>query len=403
MTSRNISVVPYPVGAVSYPTTEIRPALFSEFVSWIDRGEKTTRSYLTNLRQFAAWMSYQNVSHPTRSDILLYREWLTSEHDAIQYDPATGWRFRYDKAGRPVKVRCRPNTVAQYLRTVCQFFRWTAANGIYPDIAANIHAPKISHDNHRKEALTPSEVLEIERSITARAQADAIRAAEAAKDVAGRIQRSTEQGKRLYAMFLLATNAGCRTIELSRADVQDFVTKGRRAWLYIWGKGRTEPDQKKPLAPEVAEAIRDYLRSRSDLPVKNSPLFVSTGNRSGGQRMAPTTISTHLKKAMQAAGYDSDRITAHSLRHTAGTAVQTLTGNLYETQKYMRHANPATTEIYLHTDAEAREAQIAQGLYDLYHAKESRQRDAVERLQSIVNGMDSEQLEKLAAVAAAMA
>lgn len=403
--NRNFPIPQQPgiTAAPALACTEIRPVLFSEFVAWIDRSPKTTRSYLSNLRQFAAWMSYKEIRSPVREDVILYRDWLTSDHDAIQFDPATGWSYRLDRSGRPIRITCRPNTVAQYLRSVCQFFRWTAASGIYPDIAANIHAPKISHDNHRKEALTPSEVLEIERSITARAQESTTKAAEATKDVAGRIQRSTEQGKRLYAMFLLATNAGCRTIELSRADVQDFVTKGRRAWLYIWGKGRTEPDQKKPLAPEVAEAIRDYLKSREDIPVKNSPLFVSTGNRSGGQRMAPTTISTHLKKAMQAAGYDSDRLTAHSLRHTAGTAVQALTGDLYATQTYMRHSNPATTEIYLHTDTENREAQIAQQLYDLYHGKTSSDNGAAERLRDIVNGMDAEQLERLAAVAAAMA
>ena len=121
------------------------------------------------------------------------------------------------------------------------------------------------------------------------------------------------------------------------------------------------------IAPEVAAAIKDYLKSRSDRLTGTAPLFVSTGNRSRGKRIAPTTISTMLKKAMQQAGFDSERITAHSLRHTAGTAVQELTGNIYATQKYMRHSNPATTEIYLHNDTEKAEVSIAQQLYNLYH------------------------------------
>ncbi len=51
---------------------------------------------------------------------------------------------------------------------------------------------------------------------------------------------------------------------------------------------------------------------------------------------------------MQAAGFDSERLTAHSLRHTAGQNVMELTGNnIYDTQMYMRHSSPKTTEIYL--------------------------------------------------------
>lgn len=59
-------------------------------------------------------------------------------------------------------------------------------------------------------------------------------AQEARKDTAGRMQRSGEQGKRLYAIYLLAVNAGLRTIEISRANVKDLETKGGQSWLYIW-------------------------------------------------------------------------------------------------------------------------------------------------------------------------
>ena len=58
------------------------------------------------------------------------------------------------------------------------------------------------------------------------------------------MKRSTEQGKRLYAMYLLAVNAGLRTIEISRANIKDLETKGGKTWLYIWGKGHSEADQK---------------------------------------------------------------------------------------------------------------------------------------------------------------
>ena len=384
------------------PAQDFNPGLFYDFIAWIDRSEKTARSYITNFRQFIAWLKYTAIRNPQRQDIISYRQWLTAEHEAIKLDPdsITGWKYRTDAHGNPLKINCKPNTIAQYLRSVCQFFRWTSANGYYPDIAANIHAPKLRHDRHSKEALTAPEVLAIEKSIAQRAQERTQAAQNAQKDTAGRMQRSTEQGKRLYAMYLLAVNAGLRTVEISRANIKDLVTKGGQTWLYIWGKGRTEADQKKPIAPEVAAAVKDYLQSRTDHPTTASPLFVSTGNRSRGKRIAPTTISTMLKRAMQEAGFNSDRLTAHSLRHTAGTAVQEVTGDIYKTQKYMRHSNPATTEIYLHTETEQAEAGIAQQLYNLYHGTGT---DNRAKLEQLISRLTPEKLEQLTGIAAAMA
>ena len=348
---------------------EIQETLFAAFVEYIDRGEKTTRTYLTNLRQFMAWLRFSRIQAPTRQDIISYRNWLAAEHEAIRLDPAApqGWTYRTDRAGNVVKITCKANTVKLYLQSVRQFFSWAAAEGHYPKIAANVHLPRIEQETHKKEALTAADVVTIEASIIAASAARATAAADKEKDTAGRISRATEQGKRLYAMYLLAVNAGLRTVELARANIKDIKVKNGSAVILIWGKGHTEPDQRKPLAPEVYEALQDYIASRYDKPTKTSPLFVATGNRSGGKRLATTTISTMLKKAMQQAGYDSDTITAHSLRHTCGTNTQELTQNIYLTQKYMRHASPVTTEIYTHVDTERQEAEIAQRLYAHYH------------------------------------
>lgn len=393
--------------AIAAPAQDLTPVMFTDFVAWIDRGEKTTRTYITNLRQFAAWLKYADVVRPVRQDIYSYREYLSAEHDAIKLAPGTaaGWTYRTDSTGTPLKVNCKPNTVVQYLRVVRQFFSWTAANGIYPDIAANVHAPKLKRDTHRREYLKADEVKAIENSIEAKAQARTEAAAEAKKDAKGRVERSTEQGKRLFAMYELAVTAGLRTVEISRADIKDFTTKGGQAWLYIWGKGHTEPDQKKPLAPEVAEAITDYLGSRKDRKTAASPLFVSTGNRSGGKRIAPTTISKMLKKAMKDAGYNSEKLTAHSLRHSAAMGVLEITGsNLYETQKYMRHENPATTEIYLHEteEQEQQQADLAQQLYSLFHGEHTAD-ESRSRLENLIKRMNPQQIDQLAGIAQALA
>lgn len=340
-----------PSAAAITPVQDLRLSVIDEFITTIDRTAQTEKTYANNVRQFVAFLRYQGIRRPARQDIIFYRQWLSGEHDAIQIDPGPdGWVYRTDRTGCRYTITCKPYTVKQYLQTVRQLFAWTAAAGYYPNIAAGIHAPKVRQDVHKKDALRPADVLAIERHIMSDSK------------------MTTEQRLRLTAMYTLAVTAGLRTVELSRANIKDIETRGGRAVMYIWGKGHTEPDTAKPLAPEVYDAIREYLDARTDDPTKASPLFVSTGNRSGGKRIAPTTISKMLKHAMQAAGYDSERITAHTLRHTAGTAVMELTGNLYATQTYMRHASPATTEIYLHVETEKAEARTADLLYQYYHA-----------------------------------
>lgn len=376
---------------------------FDRFIAFIDRGEKTALTYLTNLRQFAAWLRFSGIRLPERADIVRYRDYLSSGHAAVKLDDDSpdGWSYRTDKAGNRITIQCRPNTVAQYLRSVCQFFRWTAAENLYPNIADNIHAPKVRHDAHKKEALAPADVLAIEKSISAAAAEKERSAAASARDAAGRTERAGEQGRRLFAMYLLAVNAGLRTIELERANIRDLEVRNGSACLYVHGKGHADADSKKPLAPEVYAALKEYLKFRHDSPSAGSPLFVATGNRSGGKRLAARTIGRMLKKAMQEAGYDSERITAHSLRHTAGTNVMELSGDLFTTQRYMRHCNPATTEIYLHNDTERQEAQIAQQLYDYYHG--TGPSGSRGRLEAVLDRLDQSQIDKLAGIAGAMA
>ena len=54
-----------------------------------------------------------------------------------------------------------------------------------------------------------------------------------------------------------------------------------------------------------------------------------------------------LKKLLVRNGFDSDRLTAHSLRATAATTAFEAGLTLFEVQQLMGHCDPATTEIYI--------------------------------------------------------
>ena len=65
--------------------------------------------------------------------------------------------------------------------------------------------------------------------------------------------------------------------------------------------------------------------------------------------MTTRTISGIAKTTMQEAGYNSSRLTAHSLRHSAVTLAVLGGMPLQEVQTFARHSNVDTTLIYVHT------------------------------------------------------
>lgn len=274
--------------------------LFSRFIDYTDRRETTTKGYVTCIRQFANWMTGNGITKPQRADIKAYRDHLKAS------DLAAG-------------------TQAQYLRAVKHFFKWTAAEGLYPNVADNIHGAKVKNDSHKKDAIPRNAAAPMWESI----------------------DRSTEQGKRLYAMYLLCVLNNFRTIELNRADVGDITTIKGDTYIYVQHKGHDEKDHPEYLVPAVKEAIEDYLQSRSTPATPKSPLFTSTSNRSKGQRIATTTISVMLKDLLLENDIDSPRITAHSMRATAATAGFEAGLSVFEVQHLMGHCDPATTEIYI--------------------------------------------------------
>lgn len=309
-----------PIMIMKQPTATFDQGLFDRFIAYTDRKPTTIKGYVSCLRHFIQWLSDNGITEPIREDVRRYRDYLKSSGLAV-------------------------GTQSQYLRAVKHFFKWTAAEGFYPNIADNIHGAKVRHDVHKKDALQRDDVPKIAASI----------------------DRSTEQGRRLYAMYLLCVICGLRTIEISRADVCDLKTVGGATYLYVQGKGHDDKDAPVYIVPEVKEAIRDYLESRTDKPTAKSPLFASTSNRSKGGRIATTTISTMFKEMLIAAGYDSDRLTAHSLRHTSGTGAHKSGLDLYSVQHLMRHCDPSTSEIYIHDDDhQAAEERGRRSIYSYY-------------------------------------
>lgn len=218
----------------------------------------------------------------------------------------------------------KPTTIQNYIIAVKQFFKWTEDEGLYPNIAKHIKGAKISHE-HKKDYLTSAQ----------------------ARHVLLTINRDSLKGKRDYAMLALMLTMGLRTVEVSRANVDDIRTQGDAVVLYVQGKGHVEKDAPVRMPGHVESAIREYLKARGAI-ASGTPLFASTSHNNQGKRMTTRSISGIVKQSFINAGYDSPRLTAHSTRHTSATLNLLNGATLQETQQLLRHVNLQTTEIYAH-------------------------------------------------------
>lgn len=327
----------------SLQNIEFNSNLFQRYIDYADVKETTLKGYIVCLRQFAKWLGKRGIRQPQRSDVKDYKQYLDESNFTA-------------------------GTKARYLRSVKHFFKWTAAEGFYPNVADNIKGAKVKHDNTKKEAFAEDDI----------------------KNILESIDRTTEAGKRNYAMILLSVTCGLRIIEMQRADIEDLQTiKGQRV-LYIQGKGHDSKDDYKKLVPEVCEAIDDYLQSRENYK-KNEPLFAGVGNRAKGGRLTEPSISRIIKRVFIGAGYDCGKLTAHSLRHTSNTLLFKSGADLYTVQQHARHSDPKTTEIYLHVlDKEKDHSE--QDIYNQIFRPEQKNKtaQAVETLQALT----AENLEK---------
>ena len=279
---------------------EVGIELYTRFIAYLDATPKTIETYSKALKQLFNYFSFNGIKRPQREDIIAFKEELKA-------------------SGK------KPSTVQNYITATKLFFSWTAQEGYYPNIADHLKGAKLDRE-HKKDYLTSRQVKEILDSI----------------------ERETIQGLRDYAILVLMVTGGLRDIEVSRADIGDLRTAGEYTVLYVQGKGRQEKTEYVKISAPVEKAIRAYLKARGDAK-ESEPLFTSLSNNSKGKRLSTRSISGMVKSRLKEAGYNSERLTAHSLRHTAVTLSLLAGKDITEVQQFARHANITTTMIYNHS------------------------------------------------------
>lgn len=259
----------------------------------------TLKGYTTCIHNFYEWIKTNGIVNPTEQDIKAYDLYLKNANLTI-------------------------GTKNQYIKAVKHLFKWLSKKGYYDNIADDLELYK-DYVKLKKDHFTEQDII----------------------NILNKIDKSTIIGKRDYAIMLLAITGGLRASEIVNININDRETKQNICKLYIKGKGHNgaKDDYIKVIKP-VNDAIQDYLDARGNYNPKD-PLFVSTSNNSLNKRISKETLSQIFKQRFRDAGYDSDRLTLHSLRHSTATIYTNSGADLYRVQRHMRHQDPKTTEVYI--------------------------------------------------------
>lgn len=284
-------------------TTNQRAISFSLLENWqayIDVSERTAEEYCRAVKRLLSWLQRNNIPTPTRETILEYK--------------------------KDMQATLKPSSVQLNIVAIRLFFKWTSQTGLYPNITEHLKGIKVDTTTHKKDSL-PAQSLN--------------------KIMAG-IDTDTKIGKRDYALFLLLAVCGLRSIEAARANIEDLRTTGNKTTLFIQGKGRTDKTDF-VIVPDIVEtALRSYIQERKTAK-STDPLFASASNHSTDEgRLTTRSIRRIIKGRLLSAGYNSERLTTHSLRHTAVTLALLAGKPIDEVMKFARHRNLQTTMIYNH-------------------------------------------------------
>lgn len=288
--------------------------LITAFITSQDVSESSRKLYSRTLSLYFKWMEREHKQPcvPTRLDVLSYKDHLQER-------------------------KLSALTISSYITSVRKFFEWAEIEGIYPNIARGIKTPH-HHQAFKKQHLTRQKCREL-------------------------LKHTKSESIRNYAIINLILRTGLRTIEVTRANIEDITFKADRRILRVWGKGHTEKDDFVVLSDKAYIPIQNYLAISRRGARPGEPLFTSISHNNFGDRLTTKTISAICKDALKAIGLDGREFTAHSLRHTTAVTILKQGGQLTDVQSVLRHTSPVTSQIYTESIKEELRLQHAPELY----------------------------------------
>lgn len=140
---------------------------------------------------------------------------------------------------------------------------------------------------------------------------------------------------------------GLREVEVARCDVGDIGKEAGELVLRVHGKGRDSKDNFVLITSNAYSPVADYLAERGKV-ANDQPLFACHSNRNRDGRLTTRAIRGMVEDRLVRAGLKSDKVSAHSLRHSTATLAILGGADVIQVKEMLRHSSINSTMIYVH-------------------------------------------------------
>jgi integrase/recombinase XerD len=174
------------------------------------------------------------------------------------------------------------------------------------------------------------------------------------------IDRSTDLGRRDYALFAFMFNTGARVQEVLDVRLADVRLEGP-AQVRLLGKGRKE--RVCPLWPATAKLLRDLIAKRRGVGSDESSPLVFTNAR--GVALTRYGVRYLLRRYVQRASLaapslNNKKLHPHSIRHSTAVALLKSGVDFATISQWLGHAGLNTTMRYARADLDLKRRALAQ-------------------------------------------
>lgn len=278
----------------------------------------TIRSYLSQTKQYLDWCKdiLLSLLEAEADDIKQYRQYL-------------------------VQSGYQNSTIATKLNIIRIFYKAALAHGLIENNPVqNIKAPKERKDPAARITFMEAEELKF-----------------LLVHVQSQLNEAKTNKQRLMfmrdrALIGIMSLEGCRTVEMHQLKIKNIVRQGIKTGLQVWAK---RSSRVVPLTENLTAQLEEYLELRRRvLRRKIQPsdyVFVSLSNNSKSKQLSRRSIRAIIDSYLSATNLKHTpgrTLSAHSLRHTAGTLALRTGSDLRQVQDLLGHADPRTTSIYAH-------------------------------------------------------
>lgn len=260
----------------------------NKYIEYIDASNNTVETYKNGIENFILYMNNNNISNPTRQDVINYRNELRECYSA--------------------------NTVNSYMTAIRGLFKYLEINDIYQNITKEIKGS--THVTTPKK-----QVLSLEQA---------------------KIIYSSLTDKREKALFSLLITTGIRGIECINAKIEDIKLYNNEIVLFIQCKGHNSKDEYVKLSEQTLLDIQEYTQGRQE-----GYIFIGNGNNNNGNGLTTKTIRLIIKNIFKRFGLDSDTFSLHSCRRSMACIAYQNGASVYDIKSVLHHRSITTTSRYL--------------------------------------------------------